>query len=312
MDSYTYEAVLETPFLPACFIGVSCPGTTVPAHWHEYLEIVFLLSGRMTAVIQARPCELEAGDVLVINPKDLHMTQTHGSRTNYLLLQISDQRILPFFPDLHVLRLANKIPGNVPFADGGGSPASFLTEMQQIFARKEEGYPLLFTARLYEFLYCLFRNYATREISGSHTAADRDFARIARIMDWVREHYQEPVTLSQAAGHLGLSCEYFCRIFKKYTGQTFLEYVNDVRVMQFYEDMQSSEESITRLMEKHGITNYKVFLRTFKKLYGDTPQKLRSRACVPAGPANVRESGFGTFPANNLPEADKPASAARP
>ena len=75
---------------------------------------------------------------------------------------------------------------------------------------------------------------------------------------------------------LALSKEYFCRLFKKYTGQTFLEYLNDVRTMHLYEDLQNSDETITVLMEKNGLSNYKIFMRTFKKLYGSTPQKMRS------------------------------------
>ena len=35
-------------------------------------------------------------------------------------------------------------------------------------------------------------------------------------------------------------------------------------------------ETITVLMEKNGLSNYKIFMRTFKKLYGSTPQKMRS------------------------------------
>lgn len=46
--------------------------------------------------------------------------------------------------------------------------------------------------------------------------------------------------------------------------------------MHLYEDLKNTDDSITVLMEKNGIRNYKVFMRTFKKLYGDTPQKIRS------------------------------------
>ena len=70
--------------------------------------------------------------------------------------------------------------------------------------------------------------------------------------------------------------EYFCRLFKKYTGQTFLEYLNDVRTMQLAKELIQSDDTITVLMEKHGLTNYKVFLRTFHKLYGMSPQKYRT------------------------------------
>lgn len=99
---------------------------------------------------------------------------------------------------------------------------------------------------------------------------------MTHVMNWVKVHYPEPLSLETAADSLALSKEYFCRLFKKYTGQTFLEYLNDVRTMHLYEDLQNSDETITVLMEKNGLSNYKIFMRTFKKLYGSTPQKMRS------------------------------------
>ena len=105
---------------------------------------------------------------------------------------------------------------------------------------------------------------------------NRDRQRITKVMKWIRINYREPLTLDQASGSLAVSREYFCRLFKKYTGQTFLEYLNDVRTMQLAKELIQSDDTITVLMEKHGLTNYKVFLRTFHKLYGMSPQKYRT------------------------------------
>ena len=44
----------------------------------------------------------------------------------------------------------------------------------------------------------------------------------------------------------------------------------------FYEDL-SGEDKITLLMDRHGIRNYNVFLREFKKNYGQTPQQVRRK-----------------------------------
>ena len=71
--------------------------------------------------------------------------------------------------------------------------------------------------------------------------------------------------------------EYFCRLFKKYTGQTFLTYVNQIRLQYFHSDLLQTDESITYLMNKNGITNYKVFLRSFKEAYGMPPGQLRKK-----------------------------------
>ncbi|MCQ4833424.1 helix-turn-helix domain-containing protein, partial [Hungatella sp. SL.1.14] len=79
-----------------------------------------------------------------------------------------------------------------------------------------------------------------------------------------------------------------CRLFKKYTGQTFLAYVNSVRTMNFYEDLLKSDESITQLMVQNGLTNYKVFMRIFKEMYGTTPQKIRKSMRVPSRHLQMR------------------------
>lgn len=282
MSSYTYEIIKENNRLPARFENIFSSVCTITAHWHEYLEILFIISGKMTAVIQAESYVLTDGDLLIINSKDIHLTQTHGSQTHYVLLQISARQMQQFFPDFASLRFVTWIPGNtIPPDTSSRTPSSYIMEMLQIYEQKEDGYPLLFTARLHDLLYCLYKNFSHWIAPDSQKATHRDFSRIIRTMKWVDEHYQEPLSLDQAAGNLRISREYFCRIFKKYTGQSFLEYLSDVRVMRLCEEMKHSEDTITNLMEKHGITNYRIFLRSFKKLYGETPQKMRKYG-VPA------------------------------
>lgn len=277
MSAYTYEIVRESSQLPALFKHVCIPSKTITAHWHEYLEIIFVISGKMSAIIQAEAYEILDGDILIINSGDIHMTQTYGEKTDYLLLQISIRQLLQFVPDFKSLRFFTKIPAAGQNPSGAGEPGSCLLELLRLYEQQPDGYPLLFSARLYELLYCLYIHYSCRTSPDDGKNGHLAMERIIRIMDWVGDAYCHSICLDDAAGLLGLSREYFCRIFKKYTGQTFLEYVNDIRVMKLYEELICSDETITNLMERHGITNYKVFLRTFKKLYGTTPQRCRRK-----------------------------------
>lgn len=275
MPNYTYEVIEENKNLPAKFHLVQCPTNTIPAHWHEYLEILYIMEGSMTAVVQAQPYQLSPGQMIIINSKDLHMTQTHGL-TTYILLQISARQMQQFFPDFESLHFQTLI------SQGQSSGCQdqvfyFLHEMLKEYQNEEDGYQLLFAARLYELMYYLYRYHSQRPAPGESDIPGRDLKRITKIMEWVRSNFSRPLTLDDASAYLGLSREYFCRMFKKYTGQTFLEYLNAVRTMHLYEDLKQTDESITLLMEKNGIHNYKVFMRTFKKLYGDTPQHIRKK-----------------------------------
>lgn len=239
----------------------SLPPESSQAHWHEYVEILYIKDGVLSAIVQAVEYELHTGDLMIINSGDLHMTRTPGC--HYLILQISARQLRSYLPDFDQLRFDTLI--SYTKSKQNAQLFSALHAMETIFQEQPHHYELLFTARLYEFLYILCLDHCTTTASTVTADSDRDRLRITRVMQWIREHYQENLTLDTAASLLAVSREYFCRLFKKYTGQTFLEYLNDVRTIHLAKDLSACDDTITSLMEKHGLTNYKVFLRTFQK-----------------------------------------------
>lgn len=270
MESCFYETIHETDLLHVRFELQDAPAFVFPAHWHEYVEILYLIRGQFSAIVQATEYRLNEGDLIIINSGDLHMTRSNTC--TYLLLQISASQMRQYLPDFDTMRFDTIIP----CSEQPAPLRALLSEMNEIRQNPSDSYQLLFTSRLYEFLYHLCRSYSHQIPSASLTGSQRDLQRVTHVMNWVKVHYPEPLSLETAADSLALSKEYFCRLFKKYTGQTFLEYLNDVRTMHLYEDLQNSDETITVLMEKNGLSNYKIFMRTFKKLYGSTTQKMRS------------------------------------
>lgn len=287
-SAITHEMVEETDLLPVFFSSpgrsarpggcqYSRDGLTIPVHWHEYMEFIWMREGHMTAVVHADTYELGPGDLLVINCQELHMTRvdTYMPRSPYVLIQMSAKRLREYFPELELLHFTTFLSAREVEASPGLRDA--LQNMQEIFEAGEEGYQLLFTAWLYRFLYELYRSHSSWSVSRTDATAGRDLGRITEIVEWTRENFRKPLTLDDAAGHLGLSREYFCRMFKKYTGQTYLEYLCATRTMNLYEELQTSDQNLPILMEQNGLKNYKTFIRTFKELYGTTPQKARKR-----------------------------------
>lgn len=250
---------------------------TVSVHWHEYAEFIWLQGGHMTAVVQADTYELEPGDLLVINSGELHMTHISAcpSQCPYVLMQLSAQRMSEYFPGREGLRFTTLIRREE--LEQTPSLLQPLRAMQQLFEEGQDGYQLLFRARLFEFLHAMYQLHSAAAVRLTESASARDLNRIMDVVDWTQKHYREPLSLDDAANHLSISKEYFCRIFKKYTGQTFLDYLCMLRTTRFYEGLRGSDQSIPTLMEQNGLTNYKTFLRMFHELYGTTPQKVRQR-----------------------------------
>ena len=273
-DKYTYELVKESEYLPVRFLQSRFEPTTIPAHWHEDLELLYMQSGSMVAIIQARPYKLYPGDLLIVNSKEIHMTRTTTS-SHYLLLQIPFAFMHQYVPNFEQVRFQTLIQQNQTSNQVTKIPEIF-EQLFQTYFSDAKGHQLLFSSHLHLLLHYLYQHHSTN-IAAYGNTSNRDFNRITSLMNWVNQNFQSPLTLDNAANELSLSKEYLCRLFKKYTGQTFLEYLYTIRTMNVYKAIRKSDTSFTLLLEENGITNYKIFMRTFKKLYNDTPRNIRKQ-----------------------------------
>ena len=99
--------------------------------------------------------------------------------------------------------------------------------------------------------------------------------RLGHITSYVKEHYAEDITLNQIANEVSLNPDYFTRFFKKYMGMTFLDYVNSIRLEHIARDIVETDLSVQELLQLHGFTNYKLFMKMYKEQFNCTPGEMR-------------------------------------
>lgn len=281
-----YENVLDDHPGKLHFTFVNTWDQLLPAHWHEHLEIVYVTGGSITASINDVSYELKKGDIFLVNSNDIHYTYTHED-ARYFLLQIPPVHLERVSPRWNSLKFQEFIPGesedgeknrNMARACLNSQMVEIFHEIDGLYQEKREGYHLLVLAAVYRLLFLLYTEgiRTEEETSGSHGAL-RDLERMKLCMEYVQAHYGETISLADAAGLLSITPEHFCRLFRKYTGQTFLAYVNQIRMEHFYNDLLETDENITFLLDKNGITNYKGFLLKFKDRYGQPPKAVRRK-----------------------------------
>ena len=119
----------------------------------------------------------------------------------------------------------------------------------------------------------LYTSYS--HIDANMEKESKQIARLKGVLQYVAQSYQEPISLKTAADIASLNQEYFCRMFKRCMGVTFLEYINLVRIDHIHDELLVTDDSITDILQRNGFTNYKVFSRMFKVQFGMTPRELR-------------------------------------
>ena len=102
-------------------------------------------------------------------------------------------------------------------------------------------------------------------------------ARLEPVLDYISEHYREPISLNEIAEVACLQTGYFCRFFRKKMGITFLEYQNEYRLSFIYRDLITTRDPVHVILERHGFTHYKLFRRMFLEHFGNTPTQIRKQ-----------------------------------
>lgn len=269
-----HEQVKTDYALPIRFdIYTSGGSELIPSHWHNSLEIIYIQKGSMDITVRDHTTRLMAGDFLIINSREIHSTHCNGITKNFLL-QIPYPFLKAHIPSYDFIRFKD-LSGPFSFP-GDNKIIPILEEMGTHFEDISAKGRLKITSLLYGLLAELVDNYMIHLSENDKAKSDKNFRRLSTLMDYVESQYDEPLSISDAAGLLHLEEAYFCRFFKKYMGQTFLEYVNSVRLRHIYDDMLRTDLPLMEILDKHGFHNYKVFSRLFKETYGMTPRQKRA------------------------------------
>jgi AraC-like DNA-binding protein len=128
---------------------------------------------------------------------------------------------------------------------------------------------------------------ADYHITNDITEANRQ--RIGRIHRYVRDNLGRDVSQAEIASLVGLTPPAFSRFFRRATGQTFVGFVNILRISEVCRALMESDESITDIAMRCGYNNIANFNRKFLTLKGMNPTQFREqrnrltdaqRACV--------------------------------
>lgn len=99
--------------------------------------------------------------------------------------------------------------------------------------------------------------------------------RIRKAEKYVVNNISRSISRAEVADMLHLNEEYFSRLFKRYTGDTFQDYVGRKRIEQAKKLLESSQLSVSIIASKVGYDNFSHFSKVFKKAIGCTPQEYR-------------------------------------
>ncbi len=109
----------------------------------------------------------------------------------------------------------------------------------------------------------------------SLVASPQDNDRLSLVLNYVRQHFQKPISIPEISEVVSMTETSFCRYFKKITSKTFTQFLNEYRLVHASKLLAEKEISITEICFECGFSNYSHFVEQFKSFTGKSPSNYR-------------------------------------
>ncbi|PNT90762.1 response regulator transcription factor [Clostridium thermosuccinogenes] len=146
---------------------------------------------------------------------------------------------------------------------------------------REKG-EILSTIECYDNIICM-HNYVKGKLNSifdrfcTDMDADHSHSVVARVKQYLEEHYAEPITIENISQEMYLTPSRLRSVFKNYTGKTIHDYLTDLRMRKSLELIGDPAIRIKDVAYGVGYENVSYFCILFSKYYGMSPGQYRDR-----------------------------------
>lgn len=238
-------------------------------HFHDHFELLLPLTSPGNIFVNDQVYPLRRGTLYLIGENTLHRTMATGAHARYVL-HISRKSLI----QLSTVQtdFTQLTRDSFRRADLDGMQMTEIIELFQALERnKNDGSFGSDVHQMVALLNLLIRVAPTLNAATAGEAIhNKDFLRVAPILDYIRDNLSEPLSLDQIASQFFISKHYLCRVFKAATGFSVMEYIIYSRVLRARQLLQEGT-SVQQAGELSGFSDNSHFIRTFGHLTGVTP-----------------------------------------
>ena len=241
----------------------------LPIVFHDAYELLAVYEGQVDYTIGEERFTLLPGDIIFLNSRVPHQTTICKGTLHFYLLfneenekeELSPLDLSPVSAPATVLRAGTPINRAV---------GDCLKAIRQEYQDQEESFDAFIKAEVHRILALLYRERLLLNPRYRREARARA-TRILPALEYIDTHYKEDITLSDLSRRLNLNESYFCRLFKKATNTSFVQYLNYVRVCKAEQLLCTTDMTISEVCYAVGFSTSSYFNRIFKKYKSCSP-----------------------------------------
>ena len=241
-----------------------------PAHWHESLELHYILTGESVIYINQSPVIAKEGDLVICNSNELHQGFCSAAPMESCRLLFSLEDLSPELDNRGYV-FQNHIQKDEVIK-------RLFLELCREEANQAPGYKQACKAIVTQLMVHLCRNYVVQTLSREDTRRQKkNRERCNRLITFIEANYANPIANQDMADLVHLSKDRFEHFFRENFGLSALQYIQNYRMKMAKKLIKEGNIPISKVAEMVGFADYNYFGRTFRNHYGCTPTQMAKK-----------------------------------
>ena len=251
----------------------------VDVHHHDFYEVYYLLSGQVEYWVDGRVIAMQPGDLLLINPLELHRPLINPDSPAYerIVLWINKSYLEQLAPDSSLSRCFDlSLPNRLCPADAE-RPAllALMQELNSEYYNREFGNTLCAQGLFLQLMVKL--NRLALHTDNQDAQSDSISPMVKKAIGYIRDHIGAPLSLEEIAGQLYVSKYHLAHTFRRETGVSLYRYIMLRRLLLARQQLALGQGA-GQVCQSCGFSDYTSFYRAFKAEYGVSPKEYSHQA----------------------------------
>ncbi len=277
---FEYGDIINNP-IECFFFDSEADNFPVRAHWHYYMEIIYMITGVATITVDSDTFRVAPGELILFHPRSVHSIQSDAP-VRYAVLKF-DINVMNLFQgsSLKLRNIfrnarANCMPvyfpaGTFPQYDALPTFQHCIREIHQ----QSYGSHQLIQCKIGELLIELIRCWNSNGFIIDDISYHEEDYDIYSITEYIDKHLNAELTVPEIAKACNMSYSYFAKKFPAVYGKTCKEYLEEQRLYKVEEYLLFTNFDLNYIAQETGFSDCSHMIKSFKKRHSTTPKKFR-------------------------------------
>lgn len=250
-----------------------------PAHWHDDIELIAVLSGEMQYNVNGNIVLLKEKEGIIVNARQLHFGFSEKQKEcNFICILIHPLMLCAtsaFERDFVLPLLHNRNAAFVKLNREIAWQNEVLKNIEYMYSVKyEKSAPIKVQSSFLHIWVLLYENIAHENHLEIQNA---DLSILKNIIGFIQKNYSSRISLADIAISGAVGQSKCCKLFAKYIGQSPNMYLTQYRLDKSKKLLENTDMAVTEISSSVGFNGSSYYAEIFRKWYGKSPTEYRNK-----------------------------------